>query len=408
MKDTSATLTRLYYLDWLRVLAMLGIFFFHNARFYDAWSDWHVRNATIDMGASALTAFMGQWIMPLFCLIAGGGTYYALKSRRAGQFLQERFLRLLVPLIFGMLVIVVPQAYYQALSHGVQLGGYNVFQIYGLYLKTLLEHGWYQEWFHLWFLWYLFLYSLISLPLFLIGSASGKSIIYRLAVVFQKPWALLVLFVFSIAAVNIFLYPGGYFGNRGQGGFNIVAYLLFFIFGYLIFANRRIMEGIKKMRWLMLGAAIVAIVGLVAFFVDEIADPLAHFGTSRFALAHIVQSLNTWCWLLAILGFGSRYLDRHNKILSYANQAVLPFYILHQTVIITIGYYVVQWNTGVGFKYLMISTTSFVAIMVIYELLVRRINVFRFLFGLKPQRKPPVHRMPEQWPFTSGPLVDIK
>ena len=387
MKDSSAAPARLYYLDWLRVLAMLGIFFFHNARFYDAWSDWHVRNATTNAGASALTAFMGQWIMPLFCLIAGAGTYYALKSRRASQFLQERTSRLLIPLIFGMLVIVVPQAYYQALQDGVSLAGYNLFQIYGLYLKTMLEHGWYQEWFHLWFLWFLFLYSLIALPLFLNIGRSGKSIISRLAGVFQNTWLLILLVVFSIALVDIFLYPGGYFGNRGQGGFNVVVYLLFFIFGYLIFANPRIMENVKKMRWIILCIACVAMVCLIIFFVDEIADPPSKFGTAKFALAHIVQSFNTWCWLLAILGFGAQYLNRNNRFLAYANEAVLPFYILHQTVIITIGYYIVQWNTGVGLKYLIISSTSFIAIMAIYELLIRRFNVFRFLFGLKLKKK---------------------
>ncbi len=107
---------RLYYLDWLRVLAMVGIFFFHNARFYDAFTDWHVKNASTNLGVSALIAFMSQWIMPLFLLIAGAATYHALKSRRPGRFLQERTLRLLIPLIFGMFVIVVPQAYFQAIS----------------------------------------------------------------------------------------------------------------------------------------------------------------------------------------------------------------------------------------------------------------------------------------------------
>ena len=271
MKNSDHAPPRLYYLDWLRVLAMVGIFFFHNARFYDAvGGDWHVKNASTNLGASFLVAFMSQWIMPLFFLIAGAGTYYALKSRRVRQFVQERTLRLLIPLIFGMFVIVVPQAYFEAVSHGVQLGGYNFFQIYGLYLQTLPEHGWYQEWFHLWFLWYLFVYSVITLPIFFSRSTSGKSVISRLAIVFSKPWALLLLLVISLAIVEIFVYPTGYCGHRGQGGWNIVAYLLFFIFGYLIFANTRIMESIKKLSWIMLGIAVIAMVCLIVFFIDEI------------------------------------------------------------------------------------------------------------------------------------------
>lgn len=203
---TASSRAHLFYLDWLRVLAMLGIFFFHNARFYDVFSDWHVRNATTNLGASILVGFLVQFIMPLFFLVAGAGTYFALKSRRISQFVQERTLRLLVPLIFGMLVIVVPQAYFQALYHGVLLGGYNIFQIYWLYLQTLPD----LEWFHLWFLKDLFIISLITIPIFFTRSSSGKSIVSRVAAVVNKPWALLLLLVFSISIVNIFLFPAGF------------------------------------------------------------------------------------------------------------------------------------------------------------------------------------------------------
>lgn len=372
---------RLFYIDWLRVLAMIGIFLFHNARFYDALVDWHVKNASTNIVASAIVAFMSQWIMPLFFLIAGAGTYYALESRRAGQFVQERTLRLLIPLVFGMLVIVVPQAYFQALYHGEQLGGYNLFQIYGLYLQTLPD----LEWFHLWFLADLFIISIVTLPLFITKTPTGKNVIAKLAMAFEKPLWLILLFVFSIAIIDIFLYPGGFFGDR-NGGFNIVAYLLFFTFGYLIFANPRIMEALKRLCWIALGSGMAAFLLIPVLFLDELAEPTKYFGTTTFAIAQFVQALSTWCWLIAILGIGGRFLNRDNRFLSYANEAVLPFYILHQTIIISIGFYVVQWHTGIGLKYLTISTTSFVAIMLIYEL-VRRISVLRFLFGMRPRKK---------------------
>jgi len=328
--------------------------------------------------------------MPLFFLIAGAGTFYALKSRRPGQYIQERTLRLLIPLIFGMFVIVVPQAYFQAISHGEQLGGYNFFQIYGLYLQTLPD----LEWFHLWFLFDLFIISIITIPIFFTRSGSGKSVISRIATAVNKPWALIMLFVFSITIVDIFLYPAGFWGNR-NGGFNIVTYLLFYTFGYLIFANPRIMEAFKRLRWIMLGTAIIACLFTFTVFIDELADPTKYFGSTIFAIASFAQALNTWGWLLAILGFGSRFLNRDNRFLSYANEAVLPFYILHQTIIISIGFYVVQWNTGIGLKYLIISTTSFIVIMLIYEFLVRRINVLRFLFGMRLVRPKKKQSTPE-------------
>ncbi len=376
--------SRLNYLDWLRVLAMFGIFFFHNARFYDIFSDWHVRNAATNIGASIVVAFMSQWIMPLFFLIAGAGTYYAFRSRQAGQYMQERTLRLFIPLIFGMFVIVVPQAYFEALFHGVQLGGYNLFQIYLLYLQSLPE----LNWFHLWFLAYLFVFSIIVLPVFVPYNKQGNSVISRIAGAANRPWLLLPLLVLPLAVAEAFLNPAGFWGSEGSGGWNIVAYLLFFVFGYMLFANARIMETVRRLGWVFLGAALVISALLVSVFLATLMDSKANFGSGMYTAAKSIQALSTWCWLLSILGLGSRYLNSDNKFLSYANEAVLPFYILHQTVIISIGFYVVQWGAGVGLKYLIISTTSFAVIMLVYELLVRRINILRFLFGMKPERKP--------------------
>jgi glucans biosynthesis protein C len=379
MKNLTEVVNRQYFLDWIRVFAMVGVFFFHNARIFDAFSDWHVKNATISVAATGLVSFMSQWMMPLFFLISGAGIFYALRSRNTGKFVQERVLRLLVPLVFGMLVIVVPQAYFDALSHGELTGEYSFFQIYGLYLQSLPD----LNYFHLWFLVDLFLFSIITIPLFFFRNKEGKSLISRLASYLDKPWALLPLFIVSITIVNIFIYPDGFWGYR-NGGWNIINYLFFFIFGYLIFANPRIMPMIRKLRWISLGTGFVGFITIViGVFVLGIDDAADVFGSPVSIGTTLLQSLAAWGWLLAILGFGSKYLNRNNRFLSHANEAVLPFYILHQTIIVIIGFYVIQWSTGVGTKYLVISSASFVGIMLIYELLVRHFNVLRFLFGMK-------------------------
>jgi len=377
---------RLYYIDWLRVLAMFGIFFFHNSRFYDSFSDWHVKNATNNLGATIFVGFASLWIMPLFFLIAGAGTCLAMKTRNAGQYALERTMRLLVPLIFGMLVIVVPQAYYQAIFHGTSLSQYNFFQIYGLYLGTLPQ----LQWFHLWFLVDLFVFSIVLIPLFISWKKGDKSVVARLAEVVDKPWALLLVLIVPIILIDTFVYPAGYWGDRmSNGGWNIITYVWFFVSGYLLFANNRIIETIKKLTWVLLGTASVAGMSAVAFFLDQLANPAPHYGSASFAIAQVLQAIGVWGFLLAFLGLTGRFLNFSNKFLSYANEAVLPFYVLHQTVIISIGFYVVQWSMGVGLKYLVISTTSFAVIMLIYELLVRRINVLRFLFGMRIKRRHP-------------------
>jgi glucans biosynthesis protein C len=381
MKASRTSSSRLYYLDWLRVLAIIGVFLFHNARFYDSHSDWHVKNASLNAGASFVVGFMGQWIMPLFFLISGAGTYYALKSRRVSQFLQDRALRLFIPMVFGMLLIVVPQAYFQALYQGADLSQYNLIEIYILYLQSLPD----LNWFHLWFLVYLFVYTLVTLPLFM--SRKGKpSLASRAAGSVGNQWVLPAAAVVVIGALNILVYPDGFWGDRGSGGWNILANFVFFVFGYLLYASERSLAFIKRLGWVWLGGAIVAAVVLLAFLSPPLEDPPANFGSIEFVVASVVQAAHSWLWIFAIVALAARFLSGTNRFLVYGNEAVLPFYILHQTVIVSIGYYVVQWSAGVGIKYLVISTTSFVAIMVLYEA-VRRFNVLRFLFGMRLLRR---------------------
>ncbi len=96
-----------------------------------------------------------------------------------------------------------------------------------------------------------------------------------------------------------------------------------------------------------------------------------------------IRAFNSWLWLLAIIGIGLHYCNFNNKFLAYANEAVLPFYILHQTIIVTIAFYLIVLYIPVGIKYFMIASTSMIAILALYEVFIRRVNILRFLFGLK-------------------------
>ena len=87
-----------------------------------------------------------------------------------------------------------------------------------------------------------------------------------------------------------------------------------------------------------------------------------------------------------MLSLAARYLNRQGPLHNYSNEAVLPFYLLHQTVILCVGWYVIRWDLGMALKYLIIAAVSIVLIMSIYELLIRRFNVMRFLYGMRPKR----------------------
>ena len=111
-------------------------------------------------------------------------------------------------------------------------------------------------------------------------------------------------------------------------------------------------------------------------FTDDSIEDVAYF---------IVRNSNLWFWLVAILGFGQRHLTADNRVLRYARDAAYPFYLLHQTVIVVIAFFVVQWSADALLKFSVIVTCSLVATVVIYDLLVRRTNATRFLFGMKPK-----------------------
>ena len=99
------------------------------------------------------------------------------------------------------------------------------------------------------------------------------------------------------------------------------------------------------------------------------------------------MSIANWSWVVFILSIGAKYLNIKNKLVTYGNEAVLPFYILHQTIILCVGWFVISWNINNLLKFLIIAIISFVLIMIVYGLFIRRFNVVRFLFGMRSKKK---------------------
>ena len=366
---------RLHYLDWLRILAMSSIFFFHSDRFFD-FMDWHVKNSVTSLASSIHIDIFNQWMMPVFFILSGAAVYYALRFRTAGGFIKERSLRILIPwILIGIFVIAPPQVYLERLTHGDFTG--NFFQFYfPHYFDGIYPFGGNFAIIpmHLWYLALLFTFSLIALPLFLRSKKTGNSLISGLATLFTKQWALLLLFV-PLAAVAMLSDLARLGFTRQMGSWDILSYLLFFVYGYLIFSNTHIQDTIRKY-------SLIALIGAVLLTLS-----ILTLDISSALLWLSLRALCAWCWIIALLGLGSRYLNFNNRFLGYATEAILPFYILHQTIILIIGFFVVQWSLSIAPKYFIISTTSFVVIMALYELLVRRINVLRFLFGMRLKKK---------------------
>ncbi len=389
---------RLYYLDWLRVMAILSVFFYHCDRFFD-FRTYPIQSTARSLASTIHREFFQQWMMPLFFIISGAAVFYSLRSRRAGDFIRERTLRILIPLVLiGIFIIAPPQVYLERLMDGSFSGTFIEWYPHYFYGIYPLSGNFAFQGMHLWYLMDLFMFSLILLPVFLPFRKTGSSILSRISGLFERPWALLLLFLpLGVTALLADMMGIGF--TRIMGGWNSLSYPLFFIYGYLLFSNDRIQETIKRYSAAsIIAASILTILYLylqfgvsspdlsaLARYNRDITNPGA--GPSPISAGWIIISflrgLLAWCWIIGLLGLGSRFLNFKNRFLAYANEAVLPFYILHQTILLIIGFYVIQWGMGVGTKYIIITTASFIIIISLYELLVRRLNVLRFLFGMK-------------------------
>lgn len=372
-------------IDWLRVLATLAVFLFHCARFFND-EGWHVKNNQLDFGMSIFVTIVSQWLMPLFFILSGASAYYALSVRRNGAYMGERVTRLLVPLIFGILVLIPPQVYIESVggqSDTVPPFAGSFIEFYPHYFDGFYAFGGYFAWMglHLWYLLVLFVFSLLTLPLFIFfKSETGKRLIFGLATWLTKP-GLIFLLPAPLVIFEMALDPEE-LGFRDFGGWNVFVYLGWLIIGYLLVADTRFVQAIRRYH---LAAVVLAgltiTVGLILYLSNSPA-----YGSPDYTLLSTLRVFNSWFWLLAILGLGQRYFNFSNKFLAYANEASLPFYILHQTVIVVSAFFLIEWPLGVLPKYLILAVVSFTIIMALYELLIKRLNGLRFLFGLKSRQ----------------------
>jgi glucan biosynthesis protein C len=382
---------RRYDIDWVRVVATLAVFVLHCGRFFDT-IDWHLKNAQQSAMLTLFQAWLDQWMMPLLFLLSGLGSWYSLRSRSPGHYLLERVKRLLIPLYtVGAFILLPPQFYFELLTHRGYRG--TVWELipplYDGPLRFFLDEPYLINLWpgHLWFLQFLFILSLVMLPLLLLlRSASCQRLIDGLAAGSAR-WGGIFLFLVPLAIVRIAL--RGFF--RGEHTWaDLAYYAVFFLIGALIAADRRFTEGYKRHGWLCLALGLVAYgAELALIFAFRYPYPGRESFSGMYVLFNIVMGVGNFCWVMFILSLGAKYLNFNNRVLGYAGEAVLPFYIFHQTIILCVGWFVIRWRIGILPKYLIVALVSFPLIMALYELLVRRWNVVRFLFGMRPERKLP-------------------
>lgn len=385
--EESAQHKRLYYLDWLRVIAVFGVFISHTGDIFDTMY-WHTRQNEQGISWNGLATVGAEWGMALVFLLAGSSAWFALSSRTSRQFMSERFKRLLIPCIVAFILLSPFQAY--LMSYFIASGYSNfkgdLLQFFpyffehiniGSDLKFLTIYG-----YHLWFLAFLYIISMMALPVLMyLKQWRGVRLISRLVALCKIPGGLYI-FVFPIALVRILLwapYPGY------QGWADFYTWFLLFIFGFILFASDTFQQILRKQGLIF---AIVSVVCIASLIIANFAGGLsklehAYNYSSGYMFYQLVVSIILWSLTTAALYAAMVLLNFSNKLLQYTNEAILPFYVLHEPVIIIIAFFVLAWDIPSGLKFVFVTASSLLVTLAIYELLIRRIKPIRWLFGMK-------------------------
>jgi len=376
------TIQRRFYLDWLRVMVILTVFIYHSTRFFNL-GGWHVKNLTLSWGVEIAEQVLATWMMPMCFVISGMSVFYALGKGRVGGFVKDKILRLFVPLVVGIFTHSALQVYLERSSHG-QFNG-SFFDFYPHYFEGLYGFGGNFGWMgiHLWYLEMLFIFSLIFLPLlWLLTRGRGQRILTELGNVLAVP-GVAILLTFPLTLILNFVDDGSPLGMDVFGGWGVLSHAWFFLSGFVIASNERLQQNIQRLRWLWLaGATILTTI--------QVSGAIASAPSGSIGLEQ--TDLLAYLWILTFLGWARQRLNFGTPHLQLANEAVLPFYILHQPVLLSVGYFVVQWAIPDLAKWTIIAASSLIFIMAIYEYIVRRVNVLRILFGMKLLDKhPEVH-----------------
>ncbi len=372
-------------IDALRVLAFGLLILFHVGMFYVLDWGWHVKSSYPFEWLQLPMIFTNQWRMSLIFLISGLALSFIWGKYTAGQFALRRTWRLLVPLLFGMAFIIAPQCYYEALNKGLIEPGFGDFMVQYLTFQDFPGEAWAGEeqihwtWNHLWYLPYLLFYTLLLIP---VGKLiDGPADIVRQG--FRKlrgVWIILVP-VIPLLAWFLLVYPA--FPDITHAFFDDwyahAMFGTFFLYGFLIGRDAGFWNELTRMRTLTL---VLAVVFFVLFLVRGELLPDLSSNWHR-QLDAVITCLNRWLWVLTVLGWGHHLLNKPMKWLPYATEAVYPWYILHQTIILVVGYNLSKLQLGGLLESMLVLAATLGGCLLIHEFVIRRTRILRPFFGLK-------------------------
>jgi peptidoglycan/LPS O-acetylase OafA/YrhL len=353
----AARTTRLLHIDHLRNGVILGLILFHTARLFDSEA-WHIKDAGRFQAAELLIAAFNVVQMPLLFFLAGMTAFHSLGNRGAWRFARERLVRLLLPLVVGILLVVPPQVYVERLASGLS-GRMSPIDFSGSFAAfypsffTCCYPAASFSWHHLWFVLYLFVYSLALLPLFLglrhRAAAAQVDALGR----WLAGGARLLLLALPIIVIELVLrrsFPSTHalvndFANHAH-------FMTLMLLGWLFAASPDLARAATRLWRPVLTMAVALIAVLLTLRATGTVLPIE----ARQAL----RALAEWSAIAGLLGWGADRLNRPIPFLTGFSALSFPFYVFHQMVIVLLGFWLLGWSDAPLAKYLAIAALSLV------------------------------------------------
>lgn len=362
---------RRFDLDWLRVISVFAVFVHHICMPFNG-DEFHIMNSSSSKLLDDIMVYFEQFRLPLLFFVSGVGTIFAFSKRTWFQFVKERSRRLLVPLIFGVVVLIPPQTFFENYDE-YDFNSNSYFSI----LKQVKVN-------HLWFIENLFWMSLFSIPFILfLKSSKGIKLLINIANLSFK-WG---LFSWCIALILLRVISKRYFPGDGKSILNVsstIYYGFYFFSGLLIGSTSSFWNVLLGNRRKYRSFALLSTFVFYGYYLLPGNVLVSYLSISqRWDVWYVVCSLVSWSVLLTILSYGYTYLNHKSFLLKRLNTAVYPFYMLHQTVIVSIGYFVIQLNLSILSKIALLFCGSLVMIIFIYIFMIYPFKWMRFFFGMK-------------------------
>ena len=394
-------MSRRHDIDALRVIAFALLILYHVGMVYVVDWGFHIKSADLLAWVEWPMVLVNRWRMSLLFLISGIAPGFVLARQSPARLAGRRSWRLLLPLAFGIVAIVPVQAYCEARMLGTIEPGYGAFLLRYLQFRpwaqgtfTGAEYGF--TWNHLWYLSYLWTYTLAVLAaLPLLRTLRGGAL--RDWLTGRGRWLLWtvppLLYLIALVVLDP-RFPSTH--ALFDDWFNHARYFIVFAFGVLIAGSDAMWDALRTRRRMLLVLACLGGTGYIALRALGAWVPSADYLQvmplpAWRGLVRIIQSLYWWTALLSLLAWGFHALNRPLPGLAYATEAVYPWYILHQSLIVLAAYWLIPLGLGPVWEPLLVLAITVAGCGLIHEYLIRRTPWLRPLFGLarqQPQRRP--------------------